>query len=534
MLDAGETTIAASATTDGSGAYTLTLNPGMYVVCEVLQAPWTQSRPTNTKCVAGSGLGPGGYALTVSSGSTETGNDFGNFQQGTKSGVKFNDLNGNGVKDPGEPGLSGWTIRAYVDGNGNGMLDAGETTIAASAMTDGSGAYTLTLNPGTYVVCEVLPAPSTMSPPTHTNCVPGSGLGPGGYALTVTSGSSETGNDFGNFQQGTKSGVKFNDLNGNGARDAGEPGLLGWTIEAFADGNGDGTLSATEAAAAPAAVAITDASGAYTLTLNPGTSVGGEVQQAWCTQTHPADTRCAAGSPTLGPGGYALTVTSGSSETGNDFGNFRQGTKSGVKFNDLNGNGARDAGEPGLLGWTIEAFADGNGDGTLSATEAAAAPAAVAITDASGAYTLTLNPGTYVVCEVLQPTWTQSKPANTKCAAGSPTLGPGGYALTVTSGSSETGNDFGNFRQGTKSGVKFNDLNGNGVKDLGELGLGGWEIRAYVDANGNGLLEAGETTIAASATTARRGGDTTRSVERRAGDECRVLWPTWHQNKTAN
>src|SRR2546422_8619336 len=45
--------------------------------------------------------------------------------------VKFNDLNGNGVKDPGEPGLSGWTIRAYVDGNGNGMLDAGETTIAA-------------------------------------------------------------------------------------------------------------------------------------------------------------------------------------------------------------------------------------------------------------------------------------------------------------------------------------------------------------------------------------------------------------------
>src|SRR3989442_11359281 len=109
----------------------------MYVVCEVLQAPWTQSRPTNTKCVAGSGLGPGGYALTVSSGSTETGNDFGNFQQGTKSGVKFNDLNGNGVKDPGEPGLSGWTIRAYVDGNGNGTLDAGETTIRSEERREG-------------------------------------------------------------------------------------------------------------------------------------------------------------------------------------------------------------------------------------------------------------------------------------------------------------------------------------------------------------------------------------------------------------
>src|SRR2546422_388546 len=139
MLDAGETTIAASAMTDGSGAYTLTLNPGTYVVCEVLQAPWTQSRPTNTKCVAGSGLGPGGYALTVTSGSSETGNDFGNFQQGTKSGVKFNDLNGNGAKDAGEPGLPGWTINAYVDANGNGQLDAGETTVATSAATAAVG-----------------------------------------------------------------------------------------------------------------------------------------------------------------------------------------------------------------------------------------------------------------------------------------------------------------------------------------------------------------------------------------------------------
>src|SRR3989449_7407240 len=340
---------AAVAITDASGAYTLTLNPGTYVVCEVLQPTWTQSKPANTRCAAGSPtLGPGGYALTVTSGSTETGNDFGNFRQGTKSGVKFKDLNGNGLKDVGEPGLSGWTIRAYVDVNGNGTLDAGETTIAASASTDGSGAYTLTLNPGTYVVCEVLQPTWTQSKPANTKCAAGSPtLGPGGYALTVTSGSSDTGNDFGNFQKGSKSGVKYNDLKGNGVKDPSEPGLLGWTIEAFADGNGDGTLSATEAAAAPAAVAITDASGAYTLTLNPGTYVVCEVLQPTWTQSKPANTKCAAGSPTLGPGGYALTVTSGSTETGNDFGNFQKGSKSGVKFNDLNGNGAKDAGEPG-------------------------------------------------------------------------------------------------------------------------------------------------------------------------------------------
>src|SRR5439155_27360964 len=142
---------AASATTDGTGSYTLTLSPGTYVVCEVLQPTWTQSRPANTKCAAGTGLGPGGYALTVTSGSSSTGNDFGNFQPGTTSGVKFNDLNANGVKDVGEPGLAGWTISAYTDGNGDGTLSATEAEIgrAASRKTDLSSDGTVALNPNT-------------------------------------------------------------------------------------------------------------------------------------------------------------------------------------------------------------------------------------------------------------------------------------------------------------------------------------------------------------------------------------------------
>src|SRR5439155_1050041 len=288
-----------------------------------------------------------------------------------------------------EPGLAGWTIRAYAD-DGDGTLSATEAAAvpAATAITDVTSGCTPTRSRGRYVVGEVLQPTWTQSRPVNTKCAAGTGLGPGGYALTVTSGSSETGNDFGNFQRGTKSGVKFNDLNANGVKDVGEPGLAGWTISAYTDGNGDGTLSATEAVAVPAATAITDVTGAYTLTLNPGTYVVCEVLQPTWTQSRPANTKCAAGTG-LGPSGYALTVTSGSSETGNDFGNFQQGTKSGVKFNDLNANGIKDVGEPGLSGWTIRAYAD-DGDGTLSATEAAAAPAASATTNGSGAYTLTL------------------------------------------------------------------------------------------------------------------------------------------------
>src|SRR5437899_12892385 len=73
-MESGETTVATSATTDASGNYALSLNPGTYVVCEVLQSGWTQSFPTgNTKCAAVSGLGQAGYALTVSSNSSEIG-----------------------------------------------------------------------------------------------------------------------------------------------------------------------------------------------------------------------------------------------------------------------------------------------------------------------------------------------------------------------------------------------------------------------------------------------------------------------------
>ena len=65
-------------------------------------------------------------------------------------GTKWNDLNGNGVKDAGEPGLAGWTI--YIDQNNNAKLDSGEK----STTTDANGNYSFTnLEPGTYTVAEV-------------------------------------------------------------------------------------------------------------------------------------------------------------------------------------------------------------------------------------------------------------------------------------------------------------------------------------------------------------------------------------------
>jgi hypothetical protein len=64
-------------------------------------------------------------------------------------GLKWNDLDGDGIKDTNESGLKDWKI--YLDTNTNGQLDTGEV----STTTDNDGNYSFTnLRPGTYTVTE--------------------------------------------------------------------------------------------------------------------------------------------------------------------------------------------------------------------------------------------------------------------------------------------------------------------------------------------------------------------------------------------
>ena len=92
----------------------------------------------------------------------------------------------------------------------------------------------------------------------------------------------------------------------------------------------------------------------------------------------------------------------------------------GVVFNDLDGDGTRDAGEPGLPNWVVN----------LSGLTVTAS----AVTDASGNYAFNnVTPGTYVISEVLQPGWTQTVPDP-----------PGTYKLTLYGGVVVMKQDFGN------------------------------------------------------------------------------------------
>ena len=79
--------------------------------------------------------------------------DFGNRQvPGELRGAKWRDLDGDGVRGIGEPGLPGWTI--FLDADGDGVLGAGEDSV----LTDAAGDYVFSVPAGAYTVAEQLQA----------------------------------------------------------------------------------------------------------------------------------------------------------------------------------------------------------------------------------------------------------------------------------------------------------------------------------------------------------------------------------------
>ena len=115
----------------------------------------------------------------------------------------------------------------------------------------------------------------------------------------------------------------------------------------------------------------------------------------------------------------------------------RLGEVRGMKYLDLDKDGTKDAGEPGLQSWDVHLFNTGL---TVSET---------ATTGVDGNYSFTVPVGDYYVCEIQETGWSQSGPATgPDCsqfdAAHSVTHGPVGYNVAVVAEQVVQGKDFGN------------------------------------------------------------------------------------------
>ena len=100
---------------------------------------------------------------------------FGNFRTVMVSGVVYNDLNSNGVRDANEPGLSGFTVQLFSG-----------TTLVATAPSVAGGAYSFTsIGPGTFQIILKPRRGFVVTAPVN------------GYTVTTMSGNDITGRDIG-------------------------------------------------------------------------------------------------------------------------------------------------------------------------------------------------------------------------------------------------------------------------------------------------------------------------------------------------
>jgi hypothetical protein len=91
----------------------------------------------------------------------------------------------------------------------------------------------------------------------------------------------------------------------------------------------------------------------------------------------------------------------------------RRSTVTGVKFNDLNGNGLRASTEPFLNGWTMKLY---SAQGVLAATRVTTDVVSGGVTTAGRATFASLVPGNYVLCEQLTAGWRNTRPTSTNPA----------------------------------------------------------------------------------------------------------------------
>ena len=452
--------------TGANGQYRFNdLAPGTYRVCEVLPGATQSTYPGTPPC----------HSVTVTAGQTVTGRfevaevpNFGNRFVATIDAWKWDDRNGNGQWEMGdEPGLVGWTIQAVR----NGQVVASAVTVADDPATpnfDETGMYCLMLEPGTYEIREVPQAGWRQTYPANS----------GSHTITLRADDYVIGEfgravppNFGNQRLANLSGWKWHDADGDRTWDQGEPALGDWVI--FLDRNNNARLDPNEPQTR------TGNNGQYQFTgLIPGTHRVCEVYDPmFVTATYPGEPPCH--TVNLEPG-QSLAGRFGFAEVPN-FGNRILAMIDAYKWFDRNGNGAWDADEPGLAGWTIEVVRNGQ---VIQRTVTMEDDPRTPDFNETGIYWLTLEPGTYLLREVLRPGWQQTYPENDE-----------GHIVTLEAGQFIVGEygsasppNFGNTLQSVLSGWQWNDRDGNGRWDRGEPAFANSTV--FLDLNWNGQLDA--------------------------------------------
>jgi hypothetical protein len=379
----------------------------------------------------------------------------------------WSDADNDGVQDLGEPGIGG-VLLELLDGDG---IPTGTTTT-----TNDSGWYMfVNLSAGDYKV-RVASSNSdpggplegyTLSPGPESNPTPTD-------TITLATNEAYINADFGYYQSGLGSigDYVWFDADNDGTQDAGEDPAEGVTLALYIDSNQNTDLDAGEPVIADT---ITDETGTYSFTglelneyyLVKVTDSNG-VLDGFTITTYWGDDP---GDPVdidryNDPAPVHLTDLE-SSVLWADFGYNRPGSIGDTVWFDWDQDGEKDPGEGGVGGVTVEL----SGTATDSTT-----------TSEDGSYLFTqLSSGTYYV--------TITIPTGYSLSTGTPDNPHG--PITLTGNLSYLDADFGLWRNDTYTigDLVWDDLNGDGYKDVSESGIADVTLELYEDTDGDGVQD---------------------------------------------
>lgn len=411
--------------------------------------------------------------FTLTQGQTDSTRDAGLYQPVQFGDRVWLDLNGDGVQDPGEPGLTGVTVTAEWAGSDGQFGTGDEFTFTQITGTD--GLYGFTGQPaGLWRVTVVGGLPAAV-----TNTGDPDGTFDGMTQFTLPALGSRTDIDFGYQGNNSLAGYVYRDFNVNGLREPNavnpETGIAGVTI----------TLNATFAATGQQSTftTTTAADGSYFFDgLPDGIFRIIETQPPSVFAAGAAgyydglDTVGSAGGIRPAKNQFLVTFTADIDGVEYNFGENPPADPFGSVYVDLNNNGIRDPGEPGIAGVTVTvsgvAFPGTPLERPLTAADVPGG--LTVVTDADGRWAFTaMPPGVFSLVEGPTPGFLDGDERN----------GDTNPPQTVVVGNDRFDNivlqpfpirgpfDFGELLAASIAGNVYIDRNRNGIRDTGEPGI---------------------------------------------------------------
>ncbi len=376
-----------------AGTYTITVN-----TATLPGTGWSSTSETAPSGAVTSTLDSQIQTVSLVAGQVSGSYNFGYHQTGTGAiGDRlYYDVNGNAMQDANEEGIPNITVYLYADLNANGTIDIGTDAVVITATTTATGFYKFdSLAPGSYIV-SVDSADSDFPVRYYPTQDPDEDAVAGtickscnnqGVVSNLTTTYTDS-IDFGYQPYGFNSigDLVWRDLNGDGLQNgAYETGIVSITVWLQADFNNDGvftTILTTTTAADGSYLFSNLPDGSYRVVVNNTDSdLPVDALANRYLPTTPITTSVIS---------LAYITPTMRSWLDADFGFSPPATVGDFIWQDNNGNGEQDAGEPGIPGVTVQLYLSGTSTLVSSTT-----------TDASGGYTFTnILSGSYSVVVV--------------------------------------------------------------------------------------------------------------------------------------